>query len=122
MTTAAGTRVLIVDGDRTRADRIAVALRAAGYPVLSVHDSLDGLIAVEDEKPELVVLDWAMPFIDGATFLYALRAGLTSPPPVLALLGMEDDPGPALRAGAGTAFRFPADIPRLVRTVRELIG
>ena len=95
----ARTRVVVVAADTTVATRLAAALEAAGYAVTVTTDSLDGLVAVEEEHPALVVLDWALPFIDGPTFLHVLQVGLPTPPPVLALLDATTDPAQVQRLG-----------------------
>jgi DNA-binding response OmpR family regulator len=97
-------------------------LTAVGYVVSQTARGLAGLVAVEEEAPALVILWWAMPFIDGRIFLTALRSGLTTPPPVVALISPTDDPSPAREAGAATVLRTPVDRGTLLREVQRLLG
>ena len=119
----AGIRVLIVVADATMARRLATALETAGYDVIVTTDGLDGLVAIEEDHPALVVLDWALPFIDGPIFLHALRAGLPAPPPVLALLDATTDPAEAQRLGvlASLVLVPSTDTDQLVQLVHTLL-
>ncbi len=116
-----GTRVLIVVADATVAMRLAIALETVGYEVIVTTDGLDGLVAIEEEHPALVVLDWALPFIDGPIFLHALQAGLPAPPPVLALLDTTTDPAQAQQVGARASLVPSTDTDQLVQLVHTLL-
>lgn len=117
-----GTRILVVDRDERQAEKIALALVTAGYQVTCKADSLHALMAVETERPALVVLSWEMPFIDGSTFVHALRAGMAQPPPVVAIADPAIDPDGIRRQGAGAWLAAPPDTETLVRLVRRLLG
>lgn len=121
MTFVAGMRILVVTGDAARAADLRAALTAAGYAVIVRTDSLEGLIAVEKDSPALVVLDWAMPFIDGAIFVHALRAGLHHPPPVVAFAGPATDPAAVRGAGATAVLPAPPDSGDVVQAVRHVL-
>ncbi len=118
---AAGTRILIVAADAVQATALSRALTAAGYAVSHRRDGFAGLIAVEQEQPALVVLTWDLPFITGAIFLQALRAGLDRPPPVVAL-GAAEVAGYGHPPGVAAALPLPVDGAALVRVVRALLG
>jgi DNA-binding response OmpR family regulator len=93
-------RVLVVMRERDRAEKIARALTVDGHGVSCTTDSMEGLILVEDEMPDLVILDWSMPHITGAIFLGAVVTGLMEPPPVLVLAEDDTDLGAVQQAGA----------------------
>jgi DNA-binding response OmpR family regulator len=114
-------RILVVD-DSDGAVAVSDMLTAVGYPVHHTARGLAGLVAVEEEEPALIILSWAIPFIDGRIFLTALRSGLTTPPPVLALISPSDDPVPAHEAGAAAVLRRPIDSGTLLREVERLLG
>ena len=66
---AASTSLLVlVDDDVPRAGAIGAALRDAGYSVIWAATSIEGLIAIEDTQPALVVLRWRIPLLAGPTF------------------------------------------------------
>ena len=114
-------RILVVDDDEQQANEVAAALTATGYRVKCVVDSLEALVAIEDDGPDLVVIDWAMPFITGAIILQVMRTGLAHPPPVVVLAGEDVEQAVVLDAGAAACLTAPPDPHSLVRTVRTLL-
>ena len=114
-------RVLVVDDDAAQTAAVVRALTAAGYAVSRRADGIDGLLAVEAEQPALVVLDWALPFIDGPIFTHALRTGMPAPPPVIALVGADADATAVCAAGAFACVPVPVVPTMLVRVVREAL-
>lgn len=57
--------VLVVDDDPDTADSLAFLLRLSGYPARSAHGGADALRMAAEDWPGVVVLDLAMPDIDG---------------------------------------------------------
>ncbi len=72
MTTPA--RILIVDDDESVLQTFAKALSLEGYEVRVAASPLVGLQEVVDTPPDAILLDLRMPFVNGAGFLYRLRA------------------------------------------------
>lgn len=73
--------VLVVDDDPVVADLVAFRLRRMGLEVTVETDGESGLAAVHRLRPDLVVLDWLMPRMDG---LEVCRTLLTDGDPALA--------------------------------------
>jgi CheY-like chemotaxis protein len=65
--------VLIVDDDETIREFVAWALIDEGYNVLSAADGAAALEVLEQERPDLILLDMRMPIMDGQTFADAYR-------------------------------------------------
>ncbi len=116
-----GPQVVVVYDDDREAEMIVLALRAEGYRVCRARDSLDGLIAVEQIAPAVIVLKWEMPFIDGEIFTHAVRTGLAKPPPVVVCGGSREDPRREPDAGVRLWLTGPLDTATLTRAVRSLI-
>jgi len=77
MTTAAAnaaTTVLVVDDMPIFRDPIAASLRLAGYHTVCASNGKEALAAARASKPDAILLDVAMPVMDGITCLRALRA------------------------------------------------
>ena len=55
------TKILLVDDDQDLVHVLTVYLEGRGYEVVSAHDARRGLEAVEEERPDLIVLDVMMP-------------------------------------------------------------
>lgn len=82
-------KVLVVDDDRHIRDVVAFALRKEGFAVAEAGDGAAALLAVEHEKPDLLILDILMPEMDGTEVCRRLRA--TSPVPIIFLSSKDDE-------------------------------
>jgi len=65
--------VLIIDDERVILDLTTIILKNRGFRVLTAADALIGLEIIAREKPELVLLDYMMPGMDGLTALKKIR-------------------------------------------------
>ena len=65
--------VLIIDDERVILDLTSIILKNRGFNVLTAADAKTGLALVAKEKPELVLLDYMMPGMDGLTALKEIR-------------------------------------------------
>jgi DNA-binding response OmpR family regulator len=68
------TRVLVVDDDPVIADLVSFRLARLGLEVTVETDGQAGLAAARQLRPDLVVLDWMMPRMNGLEVCVALRA------------------------------------------------
>jgi DNA-binding response OmpR family regulator len=59
--------ILIVDDERDITDVVAATLQDEGYRVLTAHNGVDGLSCLSRSTPDMVISDFMMPFMDGAT-------------------------------------------------------
>lgn len=66
-------RVLVADGCRERARPIREALTAGGYTVVSAASGAECFQEVAAARPDLIVLEAAMPIVDGVEALQVLR-------------------------------------------------
>lgn len=65
MKTGTEGKVLVVDDEQGIVDFVRLGLQYEGYEVQSAPDGKAALIAISDFKPDLVILDIAMPRMDG---------------------------------------------------------
>jgi DNA-binding response OmpR family regulator len=73
-----GSRVLIVDDDSFALQLFAKVLEREGYIVRVAATARVGLLEAETARPDAILLDLRMPFINGAGFLYRLRSSPTT--------------------------------------------
>ena len=63
----------MVDDEQDLADAVAALLRAKGYTVTVATDGRDGLDRATAEPPDLVLLDYELPEMDGLEVIAELR-------------------------------------------------
>ncbi|MBV6457268.1 MAG: Alkaline phosphatase synthesis transcriptional regulatory protein PhoP [Fimbriimonadaceae bacterium] len=66
-------KILVCDDERHIVRLIQVNLERQGYTVVTAYDGKEGLEKIRAEKPNLVVLDVMMPYMDGFEVLKTLR-------------------------------------------------
>jgi DNA-binding response OmpR family regulator len=111
--------VLIVDDDPPLARMLALTLRGSGFDVRCATDGASALEAVEQERPDAIVLDVHMPVMDGYAFFQELRSRGVDVP---VLISSADDSREAQRRmGAEGYLDKPFHPDALVNNVRELI-
>ena len=65
--------VLVVDDEPTARLALAARLKRLGYRVIEAVDGKSGLEALRRERPDLTIVDWMMPEIDGPSFCEQVR-------------------------------------------------
>jgi len=114
--------VLVVDDDPNVLLGVRVALETDGHRVVSAADGRSALLAVAAHDPDAVVLDLAMPFLDGAAVCRTLRAaGDGVPVLVLTAHHRPAERVAGLDAGADDYLGKPFDVDELRARVRALL-
>jgi two-component system, OmpR family, response regulator len=80
-------RILIVEDDATLREVLDLILATAGYKTTLVANGADALVAAVEQPPDLVLLDWCLPVMDGAAFAGAYFETTTHPAPLIVLSG-----------------------------------
>lgn len=115
-------RILVVDDDPDLSLLMSLFLRKRGHEVVTASDGLQALEAIRAEVPDVVVLDWNMPRLDGLGLATAVRGelGLTSLP--LLMVTALPDHAKALAAGVDRVLVKPFTAAGLVEAVEQLAG
>jgi two-component system response regulator MprA len=116
------TRVLVVDDDRAVRESLRRALTLEGYDVDLAEDGANGLAHVARSAPDAIVLDVAMPVVDGIEMCRRLRDD-GSALPVLMLTARESvsDRVAGLDAGADDYLVKPFALEELLARLRALL-
>jgi CheY-like chemotaxis protein len=113
--------VLVIDDDADVRRMLVESLGALGYDVAEVEDGRAGLRILEAARPDVVVLDFAMPGLNGAEVAKAARARLPKLPIIFAT-GYADTAAIEQMAGPDTpVLRKPLRINELQAAVAEAI-
>lgn len=113
--------ILVVDDDLELADVIAFTLRRSGFVVLLAHDGLTALEIFQRDQPDLMVLDWGLPRLDGLDVCREVRGLSTIPIIMLTVRSLDDDVVAALEAGADEYVTKPFSPRQLVARVRATL-
>jgi DNA-binding response OmpR family regulator len=113
--------VLVVDDEPNIADLVELYLRREGYRVVKAANGEDGLRAVNDQRPRLVVLDVGLPDIDGLEVCRRLRASTNIPVIFLTARDTEVDRVLGLELGADDYVTKPFSPAELVARVKAVL-
>ena len=69
-----GKKILVVDDEQQLAMAVKIRLQSRGYEVVTAPDGKKGLEMLEQEHPDLVLLDVLMPVMDGYSCLREINA------------------------------------------------
>ena len=114
-------RILVVDDEPAMVGAISALVGSAGHRVVTAYDGEAALVRFEAETPDLVLLDLAMPGLDGVEVVRRIRA--TSRVPIIVLTGETDELAKveALDAGADDYVTKPFGRQELLARIRAAI-
>jgi two-component system, OmpR family, manganese sensing response regulator len=117
--------ILIIDDNVNLAKGFALVLQRSGYRVNVAHTAEEGLRLAQADNPAAVVVDFRMPFINGAGFLYRLRACAkhANTPVLVVTAAAVTDEMRAQLAELRAELRFkPLGVQDLLAEVAALVG
>lgn len=114
--------VLVVDDDSRLREFIRVNLEREGYSVREAASAEEGLRALAEQPPDLILLDVKMPRVDGWEMLRAVqeRHGVEAIP-VIMYSGKVDEADEAARRGARAFIGKPFDPGQLLEATKQLL-
>ena len=117
-------KILIVDDERDFTFVLSTHLKAHGYNTVMASDAVGAITTAQKERPDLIILDLAMPAGDGLTVLKRLGVSdHTSLIPVIVVTGLAPTMrAEAVAAGAVEFYVKPVDIDILLACIRKLLG
>jgi DNA-binding response OmpR family regulator len=115
--------ILVVEDEFGVADVVVTALEDEGYRVLVAANGRQGMERLMDTTPDLIILDFMMPIMDGAAMGKSVRArdGLANLP-IIMTSAVSEGAVKDRFADFQAFLRKPFRIGELLETVEQLIG
>jgi DNA-binding response OmpR family regulator len=113
--------ILLVEDEIKLAEIVQRELELAGYQVWHAADGKQALQLFQSRDPDLLVLDWNLPEINGLDVLRRIRMKSAVPVLMLTARGDPSDRVVGLEVGADDYLVKPFHLPELVARVRALL-
>jgi two-component system response regulator MprA len=113
--------ILVADDDRKITDMLRRTLAYEGYQVFTAADGIEALAQAQAQRPDLVVLDWLMPGLDGIEVAKRLRAADDTLILMLTARDAVEDRVAGLDSGADDYLVKPFMPTELLARVRALL-
>jgi len=117
-------RILVVEDDRDNMGLISFILKREGYSVLEAYNGREGVQRARQDLPNLIILDLAMPEMDGWTAASELKSDPTTqhiPILVLTVRSLAEDRRRAMEAGCDGYFTKPINVPLLMEQIASYL-
>jgi two-component system, OmpR family, response regulator len=115
-------RILVVDDEPSIVDAVATALRYEGYEVDEAFNGRQALDAAANAEPDLIVLDWMLPDIEGIEVGRRLRSlGFKSAVLFLTAKDATENKVEALRAGGDDYVTKPFSLAEIVARAEAIL-
>jgi DNA-binding response OmpR family regulator len=113
--------VLIVEDDKDTADSLALLLSLTAFEPLIARSGAEALRVARDHRPDVALVDLALPDIDGFSVAERLRQSVVPAPEIAAVTGFGDRPhvNRCQEVGFDRHFLKPFDFNDLANYLRE---
>ncbi|MRR33059.1 response regulator transcription factor, partial [bacterium] len=115
------TTILLVEDELKLAEIIRRELETAGYAVRHAGNGLQAVRLFQQLAPDLMILDWMLPEMNGLDVLKRIRAASAVPVLMLTARGDLTDRVVGLEVGADDYLVKPFNLPELIARVRALL-
>lgn len=118
-------RILIIDDEKEFIDTIAVRLKALRYDIIQALSGEEGLNKAHKEKPDLIILDLAMPGMDGFEVCEKLKVDRDCKAVPVVVLSAKFQPNDiqfARELGADAYLTKPVDLKVLLTQIESFLG
>lgn len=115
-------KILVVDDDPGVRELCNLVLTNEGYTVFEAEDATAGIASARENLPDLVLLDWMLPGLDGIDALRALKgSGKTSQIPIVMLTALDGLPQITMATfgGADGYVTKPFEVNDLLSLIRR---
>jgi PAS domain S-box-containing protein len=116
--------ILITDDDKALVKSLEFELKKRGFTTYTAYNGKEALKAVEQNRPDLILLDLKMPEMDGYGVITALKSNpKTADIHIVMVTGVDIDGGKvkALSIGAADYFNKSEDLSKLFDTIERIL-
>jgi DNA-binding response OmpR family regulator len=110
-----GDKILIIDDDPQLTEVMKRALQLEGYKIFTARNGKEGMRAFYENRPDLVILDVMMPYLNGFEVCERIREMADTPILMLTAKDSEDDILKAINLGATDYLSKLFDLDVLIR-------
>lgn len=118
------TTILVIEDEAAIRDMLCFSLRHSGFVCEAVSDAEQGLKWLGKQQPDLILLDWMLPGMDGIEFIRCLRANeylADIPVIMLTAKGESEDKVKGLSVGADDYVNKPFSPPELIARMKAVL-
>ena len=118
-------KILVVDDEAAIVEGLCEALDLLGYQACAAFDGQQALDSIEEDRPDLVVMDVLMPRLDGIQALRMVRRNpATKDLPVIILTALGSDVSivEGIKAGATMYLTKPVEVSKIAALISAILG
>jgi len=113
-------KILVIDDERSIRNSMKDILSFEGHEVIVAENGMEGLVAVKNDKPEVVFCDIKMPKMEGIEVLERIKEFSTDTPVIMISgHGTIDTAIEAIKKGAYDFIEKPLDLNRILITIKN---
>ena len=113
-------RVLIVEDNSDVRRLYAIGLNQRGYEVKLAANGAEAVERIQDERPDVILLDWLMPLMDGGEVLSRIDDRGDAPIPIIVISGQPAPPEAQRDPRIVTWLTKPVTIDELVEQIEPM--
>lgn len=118
-----GKRILVIDDEENIRDLIKTRLEGSDFSVMTATDGVDGIAKLDDERPDLIVLDLIMPGVNGFTFVKTIKYYKDFRSIPILLFSVREDDSKLFHDGEISCFMLkPFNFEELIAQVTQLLN
>lgn len=114
--------ILIIDDQMAIRQFMDMLLTDEGYEVRTANNGLAGLELATTSKPALILLDWQMPEMNGATFIETYQANMSDPAPIIVMTAKGSEAELSFHDKVSGFMHKPFDLDDLLSSVKRILA
>jgi CheY-like chemotaxis protein len=112
-------KVLIVEDNSDVRHLYAIGLNQRGFEVKLAANGAEAVERITNEKPDVILLDWVMPLMDGGELLDKLSSGRAATVPIIVISGYQPPAGVEIGGRIRRWLTKPVSIDELVSEIQS---